>query len=179
MAILLAATSADAALQNRPLQAPLGAADTEVAAGTLAVQGVNGCWIVATGTVTTLPVGGTVDAVVNIFDDGNFIAGYPIELEGDGGTHSFCLVHQVTQPILQVAPGIGVYLQDEAGLAATTTFGSVTDFNDVTEVCTGPQPPCGGSALAVPAVDRAGLVALVLLLAGTAAWVLSRRRRAG
>lgn len=164
------------ALENRPdRESAEGLGD--VVAGTLNLQAVSGCYILATGTITSANVGGTVDGALNVWDDGNFLAGYAIPVPGDGGTYNWCVVHQQLVPVLQGAAGLGVYLEDEVGPAATVTLVSNGSYNDVTEVCTGPAPSCASAVLEVPALDRTGIVILALLL-GAAAVVLSVRLRA-
>ena len=85
----------------------MGAGSGDILSGTMSVGAVNGCYVVATGTVTTADTGSPVTFAVNIWDDGDFVAGYPISAPGDGHLHDFCAVHQVTQPIQQTAPGVG------------------------------------------------------------------------
>ncbi len=173
----LALTSAGFALDNAPARAPEGGGG-DIQDGTLAAGAVNGCYILATGTITTSDVGGTVSAWFNVWDDGNFLHGHELPVPGDGATHSWCYVYQVTAPVLQGAAGLGLYLEDGEGPAATTTFDALGNFNDATEVCTGPAPVCP-TALAIPTMDRTGLVLLALLLGGAALWFVARRRAAG
>jgi hypothetical protein len=176
---LLAAQAAMAA-GNRPERSPapfLGGGST-ITGGTMDIQVINGCFALITGTVATPDVGGTVTGAINTWDDGNFLVGYPLNFAGDGGTHAYCQVHQQLVPVLQVNAGIGVYLEDALGQAATTAFAS-NEFLDISNVCTGAAPQCPeGSPLEVPAIDRTGFVALALLLAGAAIFWLTRRRPA-
>lgn len=182
LAVAALLTLAGAALaENRP---PLPAAPAggtgAIASGTLNVEGVSGCYMVITGTVTTNPVGGSVLAFINFWDDGTFEASITLgPFPADGGTHPYIAAYQQPVPILQGAAGIGVYLEDGAGPAATTTFDSNGSFNDVTEVCTGPAPDISSfDATAVPTLGQIGLVALVSLLALAAVVVMMRRRQA-
>jgi hypothetical protein len=164
---------------NRPaLPAAPAGGTTEIASGTLDVVGVNGCYMLITGTVTTNPVGGTVLAYINFWDDGIFKATIVLgPFPANGGTHAYQAAYQQPEPIQQLATGIGVYLENAAGLAATVTFDSNGSFNDVTEVCTGPAPDISGfDATAIPTLGRVGLLALVGLV-GLAALALMVRRR--
>lgn len=174
----LALSAAGFALDNAPARSTEGGSG-DIQDGTLAAEAVNGCYILATGTITTSDVGGTVSAWFNVWDDGNFLHGHELPVPGDGATHPWCYVYQVTAPVLQGAVGLGLYLEDGEGPAATTTFDSLGSFNDATDVCTGPAPVCPQQALAIPTMDRTGLVMLALLLGGVALWLVARRRAAG
>lgn len=147
-----------------------------IASGTLTAEGVSGCYIVVSGTITTNDVGGTVSAWFNVWDDGNNLFNYELPVPADGATHPWCYVYQVTQPILQGATGIGLYLTNGSGAAATVFYATDGSFNDASEVCTGPAPVCPNQALAIPTVNRTGLVALAALLGVAAAAILARRR---
>lgn len=174
----LALAAAGFAIDNAPARTVEGGTG-DIDSGTLELEAVNGCYIVATGTITTNPVGGTVSAWLNVWDDGSHLYAAELPVAGDGGTHPWCHVYQVTAPVLQGAVGLGLYLEDGPGLLATTTFDSNGSFNDATDVCTGPAPVCATQALAIPTVDRTGLVLLALLLGGAALWLVARRRAAG
>jgi hypothetical protein len=175
-AVLFVAGSATAS--NRPdrAESPQGGT-AEIASGTMEVEVVNGCYMVFTGTVTTNPVGGTVPAYINTWDDGTHQAAIALgPFPADGGTHAYVASYQQPVPVLQGAFGLGTYLEDAAGLAATFTFDAVTV--DVSDVCTGPAPDISGfDATAIPTLGRVGLIALVGLV-GLAALALMVRRRA-
>lgn len=173
-----ALTAAGFAIDNAPARTVEGPT-ADIQDGTLTAEAVNGCYIVASGTITTNPVGGIVFGWFNVWDDGNFLHGHELPVRGDGATHDWCYVYKVTAPVLQGAAGLGLYLEDGEGLAATTTFDALGSFNDATEVCTGPAPVCPTQALAIPTVDRTGLVLLALLLGGAALWLVARRRAPG
>lgn len=175
----LLGTQGASAIDNRgPLapSAPEGGSAT-IVDGTMNAEVVNGCYVLVTGTVETPDVGGTAFAWINRWDDGNFRGGTELSFAANGTSQSYCLVHQQTEPVLQGAFGLGMYLENGLGLAATVTFDSDGGV-DVSDVCTGDAPVCPSSALEVPAVDRTGIIVLSLLLAGAAIFGLARRRAA-
>jgi len=177
-----ALTLATAAFANRPPlpDAPEGPTPTPgIVDGTLEAEGYNGCFILLSGTVITEAIGGSVHPAINFWDDGNFIDSIPLVFPADGATHTYLTYYQVVAPILQGATGIGIYLEEQAGPGAVVTFDSDGNFNDVTDVCTGPPPDISGfNATAIPTLGVVGLVALVGALALVAFVVLSRRRAA-
>jgi hypothetical protein len=176
-AALIAVAGVHGAATNAPrLQTLRGS--SAILAGTLNVQGVNGCYVVAAGTVTTADVGEDVSFAVNVWDDGEFLQGYPLTVPGDGELHEYCAIHQITAPVQQAAPGVGVYLQDEIGPIQTPPIAAIEEVTGVSPICSGPPPQCGTGAIDVPAIDRTGIVILALLLAGLATAALARRRRA-
>jgi len=86
--------------------------------GTLASFSLNeaGCYVDITAQVQ--------DAgfyAINMWDDGNFRAGYGQDVPA-GGT--FTVRFTIGGVILQAAAGIGVYLEDAVGFASTQTFDS-------------------------------------------------------
>lgn len=177
--VLSATAQAALAIENRPTRTTehaLGGA-AGVVDGTMDVQVASGCYALVTGDVQTANVGGTVSAFINRWDDGTFQTGDQLDFPGDGGSHGYCLIFQQLVPVGQLAPGLGVYLEDGLGLAATTTFDSNGGVN-ISDVCTGPAPVCPTSVLEVPAVDRTGFLVLTLLIAGAALFWLARRRTA-
>ena len=171
----LLATSAGA-VENRP---PLGEAPAggPIVSGTLDATIVNGCYALITGEVVTTNVGGTVGAAINFWDDGSFLGGQALAFPGDGGTHAYCYVYQQEVPVLQGAAGVGIYLEDQVGPAATETYDSDPNA-DLSDICTGPAPVCPSSVLSVPTIDRRGGLIFGLLLALAAAALLARRRSA-
>lgn len=178
-AIALFTLSSSGFASNRPDPTGPAGGGGDIASGVLNVETVNGCYLLLTGTVTTNPVGGTVQAGINFWDDGNFIAGIALSFPGDGGTHPYIASYQQMSPVLQGAVGLGIYLENEAGPAATTTYDSEGNYNDVSEVCTGPAPDISGfDATSIPTLGQFGLAALVGLLALAAVMVMMRRRAA-
>lgn len=168
------------ALANKPASdTPAGGGSTTIQAGTLALETVNGCYVLITGTVTTYPVGGQVLAWVNVWDDGNHLQAIAIPVPGDGGTHPYEALYQQLDPVLQGATGVGFYLEDGPGTDATTTFDADGNYNDLSDVCTGPAPDISGfDATAIPTLGQIGLAVLVGLLALAAVLVMMRRRSA-
>ncbi len=82
-------------------------------------------------------------------------------------------------PVLQGATGVGFYLEDGPGTDATTTFDADGNYNDLSDVCTGPAPDISGfDATAIPTLGQIGLAVLVGLLALAAVLVMMRRRSA-
>lgn len=180
LALAAALIAAGPALANKPVsEAPVGDGSTIIQAGTLALETVNGCYVLITGTVTTFPVGGQVLAYVNVWDDGNHLQAIAIPVPGDGGTHAYEALYQQLDPVLQGATGVGFYLEDGPYLDYTTTFDSNGSYNDLSDVCTGPAPDISGfDATAIPTLGQIGLVALIGLLALAAVVVMMRRRSA-
>jgi hypothetical protein len=155
-------------------EAPSGSGD--IAAGTMDVEVVNGCYMVMTGTVTTNAVGGIVHAYINTWDDGTFEQTLTLTFPGDGGTHPYQGSMQQFLPVLQGAAGLGVYLQEAAGPGATEFFDSDGSV-DVENICTGPAPDISGfDATAIPTLGRFGLGFLVALVALAAVALIVRRR---
>ncbi len=174
----LVAVSPSWALENRPAppagDSPQGGVGT-ILAGTMNVQVVNGCYALVSGTVDTPSGGGTAHAGITYWDDGNFEGGDPLDFPANGTTQTYCLVHQQLLPVLQGAPGLGIYLMENETQTATTTFASSPN-TDISDVCTGPAPQCGASVVDVPTVSQGGLAMLVLALASAAVVLLMRRR---
>jgi hypothetical protein len=104
---------------------------------------------------------------VNVWDDGNFRTGLPFSIPvGQTGVFDFQII--IPFPILGGAPGIGVYLEDGVGLAATQTFasnGNLAGAPTATCPAVGNTILAVGAAQGVPAVAPAGLVLLAALLA--------------
>ncbi len=163
---------------NRGPLAPAGPeGGPTITDGTMEILVVNGCYALIMGTVATPNVGVEVTAAINMWDDGNYRGGYPLSFPGNGGNHNYCLVHQQTEPVLQGAAGLGVYLEDQLGVGATVTFDSNGNL-DISDICTGAAPVCPAEnvLLDIPTMGRTGLVAMILLLGATAAIWIARRR---
>jgi len=180
LALGLALLLAGSASANKPEGAAApGGVSAVIASGTLSLETVNGCYVLITGTVTTYPVGGQVLAWVNVWDDGNHLQAIAIPVPGDGGTHPYEALYQQLDPVLQGATGVGFYLEDGPGTDATTTFDADGNYNDLSDVCTGPAPDISGfDATAIPTLGQIGLAVLVGLLALAAVLVMMRRRSA-
>lgn len=174
---MLLASTAEASGNRGPL-APAGPeVGATITDGTMETLVVNGCYALIMGTVATPNVGVDVTAAINMWDDGAYRGGYPLSFPGNGGNHTYCLVHQQTEPVLQGAPGLGVYLEDVLGVGATVTFDADGNM-DISDVCTGAAPVCPAEnvLLDIPTMGRTGLVAMILLLGATAAVWMARRR---
>ena len=175
----LAALSPALALENRPALPPdVPAGGGTILDGTMDVLVVNGCYALITGTADTPNLGGSVSAAINYWDDGTWEGGDPLSFPADGATHDYCVVHQQLVPVLQGAAGLGIYLEDDLGLAATQTFDSDGSV-DISDICTGAAPVCPNavSIVEVPTIGRTGFAILFLALASAAVVVLKRRRK--
>lgn len=119
--------------------------------------------------------GGLENFAVNAWDDGNFRDGVGFTVPV-GETRRFAFQIIYAFPILQGAAGVGVYLEDAVGPAATTTYDSVGSLQGpLTTAC----PAVGTSiqALGAASVPTLGPLALGLLAAALGVLGLRARRR--
>jgi hypothetical protein len=168
------ALSSAALVAQEPSNRPGGLQPRAVTDGTMDIQVVNGCFAFINGTVDT--TAGTNTAFINTWDDGTFKQSFQLDFPSSPGTFPYCLVFQQPDPVLQGAAGLGVYLENGAGPAATETFDADGSL-DISNVCTGPAPVCPETQLTqeIPALNPYGVAALTLLLAGGAVAILVRR----
>lgn|GEM_PF-6878811 len=176
------ATSAFA-MSNRP--EPEGSSRVLAAGGaftTLTATENPGCpRVIITGTFVvtgTVDEGGGAETVaVNVWDDGTFITSVTAVVPvGATQSYSFSIAYSGT--VLNGAPGVGVYLEDAVGLAATQTF----DQNgSLAPTATTSCPPVGNSivtfgdaAQAVPALSPLA-AALLAAAIGALGMILQRR----
>ncbi len=114
---------------------------------------------------------------INVWDDGTFHAGAGANVASQG---TLVVRLSIGGPITQTAPGIGLYLENAVGPAATATYdseGSAQPWDDtVGNACAAANTPWGATVLSssVTAVPTTGLPAL-LLLAGALMAVAVRR----
>ena len=176
------ATSASAA-SNRP--EPVGSVRALAANGaflTLSATENPSCpRVIITGTFV---VTGTVDegagaetVAVNIWDDGNFITSVSATVPV-GATHTYSFTIAYSGTVLGGAAGVGVYLEDAVGPAATQTFAS---NGSLAATATTDCPPVGNSISLVNAAGEpvpVGPVAAGLLAGAIGVLGAIRRRRA-
>ena len=141
----------------------------------------NGPRVVITGTFAitgTVDEGGGAETIaVNVWDDGNFITSVSATVPvGFTRTYTFTISYSGT--VLGGAPGVGVYLEDAVGPAATQTF---AQNGSLAATAADNCPPVGNSislladGQSVPALGpaAAGLLAGAIGVLGAL-----RRRRA-
>ncbi len=176
------ATTASAAANRPDLARPAGALAANGSFLTLTATEDAECpRVVITGTFAitgTVDEGGGAETIaVNVWDDGNFItsvsAAVPV-----GSTRTYAFTISYSGTVLGGAAGVGVYLEDAVGAAATQTF---AQNGSLAATAADNCPPVGNSislladGQSVPALGpaAAGLLAGAIGVLGAL-----RRRRA-
>lgn len=121
--------------------------------------------------------GGFESLAINAWDDGNFRMGVPFSVPvGSTQIYDFSMTYAF--PVLQGAAGVGVYLENGVGLAATQTFASNGSLQPTpTVLC----PPVGNSITLVtqgiPTLSPIALALLSCMVVAMGMGIFIRRRR--